>query len=316
MPFIRNYFTLKRAHTSNFDAIIGLEKSAQPESPEQLKQDMETQAHQAKHILLIGLALGGASLAGFSMAAKKITKSVLPKSVEWLYKTFRLSGKGMYEIKDGPATFTFWAAPAYAGWMHASRSKDELQEQMIKTFNALFWFFGLPALMKPHFADQFRKLVPMDKNSTLPTYQDILKTPGWKRLRRKLLSLKTLQFSSMLLASVAMLSVSPQILNRYLTARKFEDQHAGTENKHNLPPPTAKTPLPHWMTAPIHPSKPNRSRYAPHPAMTWQQRSPFSAMPSQQPPWMRAPRPVFFAPPSVLPIQSPFLTPPSPAPRW
>jgi hypothetical protein len=160
-PFFRNWLTLKRTNSANFEAMIGF-GGVQNNAPQRSVQgEMAHQKKKGRQVFGAGLVLGVASLLGFSAAARGIAKQEgkslwtrLASKLEtdwkkpwgWLFEKFDLKGKGAYQIAGGPATLFFWGLPAYLGWIHAARSKNEKRERLLQSANALFWFFFAPVL--------------------------------------------------------------------------------------------------------------------------------------------------------------------------
>jgi hypothetical protein len=160
-PFFRNWLTLKRTNSASFEAMIGfdeLKNSAPQRSPQ---AEMAYQKKKGRQVFGVGLALGLASLLGFSAAARGIAgqngknlwtclesrlETDWKKNWSWLFEKFDLKGKGAYQIAGGPATLFFWGMPAYLGWIHAARSRNEKRERLLQSANALFWFFFAPVL--------------------------------------------------------------------------------------------------------------------------------------------------------------------------
>ncbi len=240
--FFRNYITAKRTNTANFEKIIGLENGGYEKTPEDsLQEELDYQLGMTKKVLLTGMGLGLASLFGFSIAAREMAKKVaekgvksLSKRMEWFFEHFQLEGKNANQVNHGLATFVFWLAPAYLGWLHAARGDNEWKEQALKAANATLWFslftpFGLNPLLKKY----FRKwVVPTRQNeSRIPLYKELLTDSRYKRVRAQLLKLKDKQFGAGLLVTILMLGLTPQLLNIYLTKRRHErDMAAQKEN--------------------------------------------------------------------------------------
>lgn len=277
-PFFRNWLTLKRTNSTNFEAMIGF-KGVQNDKPQRSTQ--EELAHQKKkagQVFGTGLALGLASLLGFSSAARGVVAqkgktlwSGLANRLEgdwkkpsnWLFDKFDLKGKNAYQIAGGPATLLFWGLPAYLGWIHASRSKNEERERFLQSFNALFWFFfapvltgwlwhkpflkvaGKPELWSPdflnairrdlnpngNFADKFKSKVAGLRYDEIEKYFN-----GTDAQKRQLVRLKNWKFAvSGLAIPIASLSLV-QLVNFALTERKIKRQMAESAPGTALPP--------------------------------------------------------------------------------
>ncbi len=240
--FFRNYLTAKRTETTNFEEIIGLEKhpsqkrtSSSSDHKRSLEEELDYQLGMTKKVLLTGLGLGLATGLGFAFSARRWAQKAvkhsaqnLSKPIDWLFKKIQLEGKNANQLSDGLATFVFWLAPAYLGWLHASRGDNELKEQALKAVNAVLWFsLFTPYGLNPLFKKPFQKITG---EKEIPSYQDIMEKPQFKGLRKSLTHLKNKKFGIGLLVTILMLGLTPQLLNIYLTQRRHErEQIAETE---------------------------------------------------------------------------------------
>ena len=224
--FFRNWLTIKRTNNADFDSMIGLKnQGAKKRSVEKEK------AHQMKMALGtvgLGFAAGLASLLGFGLAAKRFAGNKLPNLVERLFEGFHLSGKGGYEIKQDKSVFLFWSVPAYLGWLHAARGKNERWEQSLSAANGTFWFFVAPKTIDLWFKKVFDKVpgiqsIPGYVKGKIPDYSQFLQAEGVDpALRETLRKLKNKQFGTRLAFTALMLGTTPQLLNQYFTRKRNE----------------------------------------------------------------------------------------------
>ncbi|MBK8189594.1 MAG: hypothetical protein IPK79_04010 [Vampirovibrionales bacterium] len=238
VPFLRNYMTLARTNTANFDAIVGLEgEKNQTGSGRSVPEEKSHQLGMVIKVIGTGVALGAASFFGFGKLAKRFAGEQLPKHLETFFKTFRLGGKKGNEIEGDWATLVFWSMPAYLGWIHAARTKNERIEQTVKAANSIMWFSVLnPVVNLLFYKNAFKRLLnkPVEKNVlkailrqskddfSIPKYADILHHPDFEGKRAALLKLKNRQYGLGLLQSVVLLGSTPQMLNIYFTKRRHE----------------------------------------------------------------------------------------------
>ncbi len=156
-PFARNWLTMKRTHSTNFESMIGFDLKSAKKPKRSLAQEMAYQRNTALGVFGTGVGLGFATLLGFSVAARKVAREATsafgrklaarlrdgrPEHL-WgkFFNTFDLKGANSNQIKGNVATLTFWGLPAYLGWIHGARSGNERRERMIQSANAIFWFF-------------------------------------------------------------------------------------------------------------------------------------------------------------------------------
>lgn len=228
--FFRNWLTLKRTKTANFEMIIGLKEDGQnqpqrakkpvePEAQSDYRQAMKYQMGMVKKVMGLGALLGLASLVGFGLAARnaKNAKTLSPM-LDKLYKTYRLGGPGGNEIEGFWPVLIFWLSPAYLGWMHASRGKNEFREQAIKAGNSVLWFSVFNRMIvNPYFTNKYNQLAKTVGQS-IPRYDQVNKLFKGP-LRNKVIGLKNTQNLLSMAISIAMLSVSPSLLNIFLTKK-------------------------------------------------------------------------------------------------
>jgi hypothetical protein len=224
-PFFRNWLTVVRTKTANFEAIIGLDKNNASKSGRTPEQEKAFQLKQMWKVLGTGFGLGAAALVGFGLAAKGMGTKPLGKTMEQLYEKFTLKGDWLNQLQGGAATLIFWSLPAYLGWLHAARSKNEFKEQALKAANSIFWFsvFNFESVNKALYLKSYQKILP--ELTKVPTYDQILNYA--EPLKGKLVKLKNAQNLGNLVFSIGMLAAAPQLLNIYLTKRRFAREHGG-----------------------------------------------------------------------------------------
>ncbi len=260
--FFRNWLTLKRSHTADFESLIGLRK--QPENQKNpnkrsLQEEINYQLKMAKRVLGTGIGLGLASMVGFGMAARQFGGQSLPRSLEWLFDKFHLTGKGAIQTK-WLSTLIFWLLPAYAGWIHAARSKNERCEQTLKAANGVMWFSLFnPLVVRPisrmlfannpvskafrYTDEQLHQLskdpslfVAMenklmsafgkDKRVFIPTFNQIESSGLDETVKSQMRQWKTNQYGIGLAMTIFFMGSAPQLLNWMLTRRRFEREQA------------------------------------------------------------------------------------------
>ncbi len=264
-PFFRNYLTMKRAGTSDFEKIIGLRKGQQTDAAtkahdkEVAKNDPKFKAELRKNlrlgwgVLAAGAAFSAASVLGFSslaraaMAGKKILD---PKLVHQLVNTYGLRGKTSNEVSGMLPILLFWLIPPYAGWLFAARSKNERIEYGLKSANSILWFsMFTPMFIKGRFAKAFEKAgiktgvekvtnpILKGLKASLPSYNQLLSMKEGPAKEQALRILNRYSLTSWLLP-VAALSTTPQLLNIYFTKQRFKAQEANLlkEVKQQAPP--------------------------------------------------------------------------------
>jgi hypothetical protein len=240
-PFFRNWLTLVHSKTSDFEGMVGLDKRAKATSasPEKLREKKRFQLKGMLQVLAVGATLSAASALGFGLAARKMAQSggkalngSAAKLVNNLFKRFDLQGPQGNQVAPGMATLLFWSLPAYFGWLQASRSPNEFKENLLKTVNSNLWFFCMTPLVKRSFLKQFKDIDP--SLTKVPDFKEIMAVAD-EPLRQKLLSLKQKNFGMGLAITVTMLALTPQIINRILTKRRFEKAQRlsmDTQNNH------------------------------------------------------------------------------------
>lgn len=292
-PFFRNWWTLKKEKTSNFDALIGLDNSNNKDKPtENLKQQLGKQIGTVWKVLGVGVALAAASvgLVGFLIKNPAKLKGFRNFLVD-RFDNWSLSGEGLNQVRGGAATLVFWSAPAYVGWVHAARTKSERREWWLKFANSTAWFFGAPWLTGKLVAPINKVLkdhkinIPVEdaktEFSTAPKYEVLagLKKKIPSKAYEALVAAKTNNYVAGLLFSIVMLGLTPQLLNRYITKRQYENRKKELEAQHLTTHPAPPKPEPFWQDM----IKPPPSVAAGWNPWTAQARAPWGAYPYQQP---------------------------------
>lgn len=185
-PFFRNWLTIQRTHSANFESMIGFDDLKDNKPRRSSEEEMAYQGKTALKILGTGLGLGVASIFGFGLLAKgmanKPGKLLTPlknkleggwkSGFDKLFDSMDLKGPASNEIKGRTAQLLFWGAPAYLGWLHGARSGNERRERAIQSANAIFWFFFASRLTTPVWKQIYQKTL---KGEPLEKATEILK---------------------------------------------------------------------------------------------------------------------------------------------
>lgn len=173
-PFFRNWITLKRTNSANFESIIGFGGMDNNKPKRSQEEEVRYQGTMALKVLGTGFGLGMGSLLLLSGAARKMASANAGKWLESLSKklkdgkyhqffdSFDLKGAASNQIKGRPAQLLFWGLPAYLGWMHAARGGNEFRERVIQSANAVFWFFFAAKLTTPVWKQVYQKVLSTD----------------------------------------------------------------------------------------------------------------------------------------------------------
>ncbi|MBX2860027.1 MAG: hypothetical protein KTR14_02250, partial [Vampirovibrio sp.] len=223
VPFMRDWLTVERSGTANFEQLIGLKQGNKNETAEDTQKSIDHYKSLFFKTLGAGFGLGAASLVGFSLASRR-AGATANKLVDGLFNNFSLRGKSSGEVAGVASTMLFWLLPPYVGWMMAARDKTERREFMIKGVNSLLWFsLFTPFFLKGKAVNKFAKLgidtgVDKAKNTlvkgfqgSIPTYEAIQKLAP--EVKEKALKVKDRYALLSWLIPVTMLGLSPQMFN-------------------------------------------------------------------------------------------------------
>lgn len=200
-PFFRNWLTLKRTHSANFESIIGFDGVDNKKNTRSQAEEVKYQERMMLKVLATGFGAGLTVLFGFSALARKMAKDNAGKLLEPLrnhlnskrfdtaFQLFDLKGASSNQIKSMPARLIFWAAPAYLGWMHGARSGNEFRERAIQSANGVFWFFFASKLTTPAWKLVYQKSL---NSKMLEKAKDIAKTVATENREKADDPLKTL----------------------------------------------------------------------------------------------------------------------------
>ncbi len=142
MPFIRNYVSAKRTGTTGFTELVG-HTSFVKQSKADYDKDVRYFKNTALSVLGVGAALGFGGLAYCKRLANKGVVKAHNAFTKFWRNTFMFKGGKFKNMGDNVGLW-FWGLPAYAGWIHASRQKEERNEQVVKMLNFFAMFYFLP----------------------------------------------------------------------------------------------------------------------------------------------------------------------------
>jgi hypothetical protein len=261
-PFARNWLTMKRTQSANFESMIGFNEVNAHQPKRTLQEEMAYQRNAALKTMATGLGLGIASLLTGGLLARRLGKSLREnlqdglvqklssgqgaKMFERFFRTFDLKGN---QVNGQTATLVFWGLPAYLGWVHGARSGNERRERVIQSANAIFWFFfasklttplwrkGYKELLKPETLAKCKQILDAKDAKTVGSaaktkiedrllslsYQDILK--DFEKdipLRNQLLKFKNAKFALNDLGVPISTLSAVQLFNFSLTERKIK----------------------------------------------------------------------------------------------
>jgi len=266
-------------------------------------EDLQTQLKRQLSMVFktvgLGFALGGASVWGVRLLIQHPTKAKwIRNTLLKMFPKWSLTGEKLNQVRSGVATLVFWSAPAYVGWVHAARTDSERKEWWLKFANSTAWFFGTPILtaklVKPfnEVLSKFKIKMPVEGTKTefsgapsFATLDDKLQPLLLKKFPKDgqaafdaLRVAKTNNYMFGLAFSIVMLGLTPQLLNRYLTKKRYEARKQQLEEQHLTTHPAPPKPEAKW-----------RDMITPPPAMvtgwnpwTMQSREPWGTYPYQQ----------------------------------
>lgn len=240
-PFGRNWLTLKRTKTADFDQIIGVKD--QNKGSKDLQEKLDYQKSMVAKVLGIGIALGAATLLGFASLSRsgKNMSGKGKKVIDKLFENFSLKGQKSNEVSGSLATMLFWLIPPYLGWALAARSKNEKIENAVKGTNSVLWFcLFTPMIVKDFFLKKFMKADiktgaeglsnrwVRSFKGVIPAYQTIEKLE--EPLKQQGLKIKNRYTAASWIIPVLMLATTPQLINIYFTKKRAAKQ---TEKQNN-----------------------------------------------------------------------------------
>jgi hypothetical protein len=258
-PFLRNWLTIHREGTANFEALIGLDQGNAFEHQRSPEEEKRFQLGKAKRTLAWGLGLSAASIVGLGLLARGAT-GPLKGAAKAFTEHYALRGPNGNQIDSRWSMFFFWSLPAYAGWIEAARSKNERIEQSVKAANSLFWFTFSKDLVKPFFKRTFlqENLLSHFQKKGIEVPEGLLNRPEFKlksvtnmlgkaempdvpsyaflektfaehpQIRQELMGLKNNAELGQLAFAVLMLASMPQLLNIAWTRHRVQrEQEAG-----------------------------------------------------------------------------------------
>lgn len=167
IPFARNWLTLQRTQSANFESMIGFGNPRNQSNGKQAKRSFEEQQNYQKQmawrVFLTGLSLGMGSLSAFSLAARStataargelhafggrigaklqhVLEARFRKPWQTFFNNYDLKGTNANQVGSKAAQLIFWGAPAYLGWIHGARGDNERRERTLQAINGVFWFF-------------------------------------------------------------------------------------------------------------------------------------------------------------------------------
>ncbi len=281
LPFFRNYMTAVRTGTDDYTEIIGSRASgsagdassrlSSDSKQKRFEEQKESYLKSGFTTLAIGAGIAIASLLGAQMAIRRgvpigkemakvlkteadtlgeEVKQLIGRVGEWTRKTIGLKDGQFKKFGDIHAAL-FWGAPAYGGWIMASRNDYEKKEQMLKAVNFFVWFFALPTLIRRGFIKKYpQKLVQYIKNHNESNPSSKIKrvtkaliedrAEGFKKISLsatdKAKAIKTWESQSLIsiLSSIVLLGVSPSVLNIWLTKSRIAEDEKHKDRAHFL----------------------------------------------------------------------------------
>jgi len=244
VPFFRNFLTSRRSGTHNFIQMIGVQRKADLVNQQKLKEKQAYSLGMVRKIIIGGVIASALSVAASVFAIRK--GLAINKTAAFLLKHLGLGG-GSFKNYPRWAEFFFIAVASYVGWIHATRDKFELKEQMLQFGSFLFGWFVPPLAFERYYKGRLRQLLnnkPLFEkvigvNASMLNInhirQHLASRPLLKRQAEALFVSQTL-FS--LGTSIVLLSVLPQLCNIYLTQRRV------ARAKSRLIPPAVLPPSP------------------------------------------------------------------------
>lgn len=251
IPFLRNYATAKRTGTGSFTELItGGHKQAAAQSKD-VKEKMAYFKDMFSKIVSGGLAASAASVGLASLAIRRGWG--VGKAGRWMLDKLALGG-GSFKNYPKLAQFLFIAVASYAGWIHAVRDKLELKEQLLQFASFVFGWFVPPKVFDKIFGGQFKNAVGeemfrkiYDDQAKKVTLERIHRAfaPGVEKLDKtaidalmkespafaKASKLYAKQTLWGLLTSILLLSVTPQLINIWLSKKRLANSQPKAQPK-------------------------------------------------------------------------------------
>ena len=299
VPFARNLLTLQRTQSANFESIIGFENPDSNQPKRSFEEEKRYQKNMAWRIFLGGMSLGAASVVGFSLGARRAAAATQEGSKTWVanllenrhpklwqkfFDGYDLKGDSANQVAPGGAQLIFWGIPAYLGWVHAARGKNERRERTLQAINGVFWFFfgskvkvvlfnrtdskrkeaGEPEFWKKEFLEKLAgKTLPAqdwkahfrENADFMKTLRNQLKDLSYADIQenaldktseayQKLVKLKSWKFAVSGLATPIIALALVQFINFAITAQKIKQQGAPPPPGLADTPPLKPSPLP------------------------------------------------------------------------
>lgn len=233
-PFFRNWMTLKRTGTTDYEEIIGLKPQQEHPHDEKYEKAVRHEKRTMAGIALSGIAAGAAAFLGFAAMARRAPQT-LGGAMEQLFKTFSLKGAQSGEVHGTLPILLFWLLPPYIAQHFAARSRNEKIEQAIRNINSVLWFsLFTPLVTKGVFvrkfikegfemgAEKIKSPLAQRFKLSIPSYRQLLKLEEPQRSLG--INIKDTYSIFSYLIPIVMLAVSPKMLNIYLTRQRVMEQ--------------------------------------------------------------------------------------------
>jgi len=247
VPFFRNFLTSRRSGTHNFIQMVGVQRKPDVINLQKLKEKQAYSLGMVRNIVTGGVIASALSIGASIYAIRK--GLAINKPAAFLLKHLGLGG-GSFKNYPRWAEFFFIAVASYVGWIHATRDKFELKEQLLQFGSFLFGWFVPPLLFERYFKGRLRSLL---KNEAL--FKKVMGTNAQGQLNSKLNisnirkflakspalkqaeALAVYEFAAGMGVSVVLLATLPQLLNFKLTKKRVARSHLP-----NLPQPQIPYP--------------------------------------------------------------------------
>lgn len=243
MPFFRNAFTAWRSGSVAYQDLITKGQPKRQDSTAQQKTKLAIQNYlqTGATILAAGAALG---LTGFfwarSSGSAKLfqgAKLIPALNKPWMHKALKaicLTGNKATEFEDLRAV-AYWGAPAYLGWMAASRDRFEIKEQALKLINFVAVYLLTDKITHRFFdrktrafAKAFPKAYTKTPKGFVFSYSALKNLQLPKKSLQKLLSFENTKILSGFGMTVLLMAVIPALLNIHLTRQRLANAASAT----------------------------------------------------------------------------------------